>query len=88
MKKEKTTSLPPIYLIYDREEKDIVNEATPNARIQNPVFISYEEVQDKISALLNNPANCSKVYYILKSIAIVERQILPVEIIKFDEVNE
>jgi hypothetical protein len=88
MKKEKTTSLPPIYFIYDKRERDIVDEATPSAGIQNRVFTSYDEIQDAISQLLSEPNNCGRVYYILKSIAIIERQILPVEIIKFDEVNE
>ena len=88
MKKEETTTLPPIYFIYDRRKKELVDETTPNTKIQNIVFTSYDEIQDEISNLLSEPKNCGKVYYILKSIAIVERQILPVEIIKFDEANE
>ena len=85
MKKDKPTTLSPIYMIWDRQEAKIVDDKTPYANISNPVFTSRKEIEDELSILLSLPANCGKVYYILKSVAIVERQILPVKIIKFGE---
>lgn len=85
MEKNKPTTLSPIYMIWDRQEAKIVDYKTPYANISNPVFTSRKKIEDEVSILLSNPANFGKVYYILESVAIVERQILPVKIIKFDE---
>jgi len=68
--------LAPIYLIYDLNDR---------VTIAGKVFLNMDDISAEISKLLSSPDYYHKTYYIVKSVAIVERKILPVEVIKFKE---